>query len=64
MRLTEPQIARYQQIYLDAFGEPVSKEDVLIQGMALLRLIKVLMTATNQHEMENENDKKISTPKR
>jgi hypothetical protein len=62
MRLTDNQIAKYQQIYLDTYGEPASKQDVLIQGMALLRLMKVLKTvATDQHDMGNNNDKKIPT---
>jgi len=60
MRLTNTQIIRYQKIYLNTFGKPVSTEDVLIQGIALLRLIKVLTSSSNQHETVNENDKKVS----
>jgi hypothetical protein len=62
MRLTDEQIAKYQRIYLDTFGKTVSKEDALVQGMALLRLVKVLARpVTNQNYMENENDKKVPT---
>lgn len=62
MRLTDEQIAKYQQIYLDTFGEPVSREDALIQGMALLRLVKTLANPmANRDYKENENDKEIST---
>lgn len=64
MRLTEAQVAKYQQIYLDTFGEKISKEDALKQGMALLRLVKVLSRPiTNESYMENEYDKKVPAPK-
>ena len=42
MRLTDSQIAKYQQIYFDTFGETLSKEEALTQGMALARLVKKL----------------------
>jgi len=49
MRLTNKQIANYQNIYLRTFGKQVSKEDALIQGMALLRLVKALSSPTNDN---------------
>ena len=60
MRLTDMQIAKYQKIYFDTFGEAISKEDALAQGMALLRLVKVL---SKQDYLENVDDKKISAAK-
>lgn len=52
MRLTESQLAGYQDIYFRTFGERISKDDALVQGMALLRVIKVL--AKNSDGNENE----------
>lgn len=55
MRLTDEQIANYQKIYLDIFGEEISKEDALVQGMALLRLVKVLSRPPdNSKEYDDE----------
>lgn len=42
MRLTDEQISAYQQVYLETFGAPISKEDALVQALALVRLVKVL----------------------
>ena len=50
MRLTDEQIVKYQNIYFETFGKLISKEDALIQGMALLRLIKVLSGYTNDNK--------------
>ena len=64
MRLTNAQIANYQKIYLDTYGEEISREDALTQGMALLRLVKVLSKPlAEQNYMENVDDKKISASK-
>ena len=53
MRLTDRQIAKYQDIYLETFGEAVSKEVALVQGLALVRLVKCL----SKPEEKYENDK-------
>lgn len=42
MQITDEQIAKYQQIYLETYGVPISKKDALVQGLALLRFMKVL----------------------
>jgi len=42
MRLTEEQIAKYQKIYFETFGEHLPKEIALTQSMALARLVKRL----------------------
>lgn len=57
MRLTDKQIANYQNIYLRTFGKPISKEDALIQGMALLRLVKVLTIPVNDNAKKNDYEK-------
>jgi hypothetical protein len=63
MRLTGEQIAKYQQIYLETFGESISKEDALIQGMALLRLVKVLAKPSFDNK-EQISDKEVPTTNR
>ncbi len=55
IRLSDTQIAKYQEIYLQTFGVPVSKSDALEQGLALVRLVKVLATPP-QNKKENKNE--------
>lgn len=55
MRLTNEQAAKYQAIYLETFGEPISKEDALVQGLALLRLVKNISIQLQNEENEYEN---------
>lgn len=40
MRLTETQIAKYRSIYFATYGEPITRDEALKQGLALLRLVK------------------------
>jgi hypothetical protein len=54
MRLTDEQITKYQQIYFDTFGETLSKEDALTQGMALARLVKKLAEKLDINNDEKE----------
>ncbi len=64
MRLTDDQVTNYQQLYLETYGKPISKVEAMIQGIALLRLVKVLaQSETNLNYMENEHDKKVSANK-
>jgi len=60
MRLTDKQIVKYQNIYFETFGKFISKEDALIQGMALLRLIKVLSGYTNDNKKEKDYGKRFT----
>lgn len=55
MRLSDRQIKKYQQIYSDAFGETISKNDAITQGLALLRLVKALSQNSNEIAAKNEN---------
>lgn len=57
MRLTDDQITKYQQIYLKTFGESLSQEDALVQGMALLRLVKVLSSLRNNNIKGKDHEK-------
>ncbi len=57
MRLTEKQISKYQAIYLETYGAPISKDEALEQGLALLRLVKNIsgfQTTNNEKEYHNE----------
>ena len=64
MRLTNAQIAKYQKIYLDTYGKEISREDALVQGMALLRLVKVLSKPlAEQNYMEYVDDKEVPASK-
>lgn len=61
MRLTNEQIAKYQSIFFETFGEPISREDALVQGLALLRLVKnIAQPTTNEKENNNEPTKQIT----
>jgi len=61
MRLTDDQVTKYQQLFLETYGKPISKEDAMTQGIALLRLVKVLaQSETNHNYTEDENDKEVS----
>jgi hypothetical protein len=42
MRLTDEQITSYQKIYFETLGKRASREDALVQALALVRLVKVL----------------------
>jgi len=55
MRLSDRQIKKYQQIYSDTFGETISKNDAITQGLALLRLVKVLSQNSSEIAAKNEN---------
>lgn len=56
MHLTDEQVASFQELYFKTFGVSISKEDALVQGLALLRLVKVLSTpsATIDHEQPSQ----------
>lgn len=59
MRLTGKHVAKYQAIYLATFGKPVSKEDALVQGLALLRLVRnITQPEPTNNYMEYKNETK------
>lgn len=62
MRLTDQQIATYQAIYKETYGTTISKDIALEEGLALLRLVKIITQPTNNNEKENNNEKPESTP--
>jgi hypothetical protein len=47
MRLTHTQIEKYQAIYKKVYGVEVSKDEAMVQGLALLRVVKVLAATPN-----------------
>jgi hypothetical protein len=61
MRLSDKQISDYQQIYFDTFGERISKSDAITQGLALLRLVKVLSQDSSEIAAKNENNYEQTT---
>lgn len=56
MRLTDKQLTKYQKIYKDSFGRPISKEKALEQGLALLRLVRVITQPPKNNETEKNNE--------
>lgn len=57
MRLSDEQLAKYQEAHLKAFGKPISKENALVQGLALLQLVKAsTRTKSPKDYKDNEND--------
>ncbi len=56
MRLTDAQITKYQKIYKDIYGKTISKDKALEQGLALLRIVKVISQPQNINEMEKNNE--------
>lgn len=63
MRLSDQQVAEYQQIHKEVFGKVISKDDALSQGLALLGLIKELNKYTNEDKNENLNATKYGPVK-
>jgi hypothetical protein len=62
MRLTDKQIASYQDVYYATYGVRISKAIALEQGLALCRLVKVLST-TEMKKNENYYEQKSTTGK-
>lgn len=63
MRLSDQQVAEYQQIYKEVFGKAISKDEALSQGLALLGLMKQLSGKNNENNNEYLNAKKFSPVK-
>ena len=42
MALTEGEIKELQELYNDKFGEEISREDVIEQGINLMRLVEAV----------------------
>ena len=61
MRLSDKQIREYQQIYFDTFGERISMNDAITQGLALMRLVKVLSQYRSEIAVKNENNYEQTT---
>ena len=59
IRLNQGQIASYQKIYLETFGKHISKDDALVQGLALVQLVKVI-SQVDDYEKEYENDYRVA----
>lgn len=42
IRLSDTEIGEYQELYLQAFGKSITKDEALVQGLALVRLVKTI----------------------
>lgn len=42
IRLSDAEIGEYQELYLQAFGKSITKDEALVQGLALVRLVKTI----------------------
>ena len=40
--LSEEMVEKFRELYRARFGEEISKEEALIQGMALLNMMKII----------------------
>ncbi len=47
MTLTQAQIEKYQKIYREQFGRDISYEEALKQGIALVDLVRLVVSDTN-----------------
>lgn len=55
IRLTDAEIGEYQELYLQTFGTPISKDEALVQGLALVRLVKTI-SQVDDYEKGKNND--------
>ena len=56
--LTEEQISEYQEMYFKRFGEPISREDAIEEGLSLIRLVAIVL-----NEDYGKTNNKPSIPK-
>lgn len=54
IRLTDAQIGKYQELYLQTFGESISKDEALVQGLALVRLVKTISHVDDYERAEKQ----------
>ena len=56
IRLSDTEIAEYQELYLKTFGKPISKDEALVQGLALVRLVNTI-SQVDDYEKENQDER-------
>lgn len=54
IRLTDAEIGEYQELYLQTFGTSISKDEALVQGLALVRLVKTI-SQVDDYERDKDN---------
>ncbi len=64
--LTYQQIEKFQLIYKEVVGEEISKEDALLQGAKLVRLMEIIYQPSNNTQQlsqptEISNEKELSS---
>ena len=56
IRLTDAQIGEYQELYLQMFGKPISKDEALVQSLALVRLVKTISQVDDYEKVKNDDN--------
>lgn len=51
MRLTDPQVSRFQELYKARFGCDLSKEQALAEGLKLLQVINITYKPVSTADM-------------
>lgn len=65
MRLTDPQVSRFQKLYKARFGCDLSKDEALAEGLKLLLVINITYRPVSKADMrETELKLALSSPSR
>ena len=56
IRLADKQIAEYQKIYQQTFGKTISKDEALVQGLSLARLVNVISQVDEDEKREHDDN--------
>jgi hypothetical protein len=51
MKLTDEQVAKFQRLYFERFGEEISKADAYEGGMKLMHLMYILYRPMTRNEV-------------
>jgi len=49
MKLSDEQLSKFQDLYLQNFGVEISKDEALAQGIKLITLIQTISTTLNNY---------------
>ena len=52
MRLTDEQISEFQRLYKNRFGEDVSREEAIAQGLDLISLMRAVYRPIKKSEVD------------
>lgn len=57
MQLTQPQIARFQELYKARFGREISKKEALEQGLKLLGIMNIAYRPVSKADIQETAQK-------